>query len=188
MLLNIDFIPGRSRNHEPKDQTALSQDQAPNRTSSALLEESASLPQEIPIESDAPVHSAESVRKKYPPRQIGDTLIVTDVGEMTSALEGSAGAGNYHVCKVTLSGPLEPAAPFSPFNPRTWGTAKSQQLELEMHIGSEQCPDWNHANKCLAAILHLVTLQDGYLNEAVTAALTTHLGAKVTAPRAPEAA
>lgn len=187
MLFIIDLLPGKSRNHQSQAQDPQSRDQTLNRTSPSQLEESISLPREIPIESNPPLHSALSVREKYPPRQIGDTRIVTQIIEMTSALEGTAGAGNHHVCKVTLSGLIEPAAPFSVLNPRTWGAAKSQQIELEMHVGSEQCPDWDHANKCLTAILQLVTLQDGYLNEAVTAALTTHLGAKVTPRRAPEA-
>jgi hypothetical protein len=103
---------------------------------------------------------------------------------MTSALEGSAGAGNHHVCKVTLVGPADSAPAFSLFNPKTWRAPQDSRVELEMQIGSEKCPDWDHANRCLNGIRLLVMSQSGYLNDAVTEALSKHLGAKVSSFKA----
>jgi hypothetical protein len=188
MLFIIDLRPGGFRNNKAsQDASIRTEDQFAATARGQHTEESISLPQ-VPLESDGPIHSAQSIATKFRPTTIEDTRIVTQILEMTSALDGSAGAENHHVCKVTLTGPSGPTPAFSVLNPKTWRSSSSDmQIELEMRVGSEECPNWDHVNKCLTAIRQLVTIQDGYLNEAVTAALTQHMGARILTPAAQSA-
>jgi hypothetical protein len=181
MLFIIDLTPGGLRNRTTKPR---SQDQLAAKTvPGAYAEESISLP-ELPSERPVSIHSAQNIAAKYKLTTIENTRIVTEIFEMTSALEGSAGSGNHHVCKVTLTGPSGPTPAFSVLKPQTWRSTPDKQIEVEMRVGAEECPNWDYVNTCLNAIKLLVTSQDGYLNEAVTTALTQHMGARVIAREA----
>lgn len=46
---------------------------------------------------------------------------------------------------------------------------------VHLAVGSERCPDWDHANLCLTAIQDLVKLNDGLLTDQVIEALRTHM-------------
>jgi len=183
MLFIIDLRPGFRNSQTSPDQNVRSQGQSASNALDPQAQESISLPKAIPYETTGTIHSAESILRKYPPTRIGDTLIITDPVVMTSALEGSAGTGNHGVCKVTLVGPADPAPAFSLFNPRTWRAPQDNRVELEMQIGSEECTDWDHANRCLGGIRLLIMSQGGYLNDTVTEALCEHLGAKVSSSK-----
>jgi hypothetical protein len=48
-------------------------------------------------------------------------------------------------------------------------------MVVELRVGSEQCPDWDHANLFLAAIRDLIKLADGCMTDEVVKALKTHM-------------
>jgi hypothetical protein len=50
-----------------------------------------------------------------------------------------------------------------------------RKLVLELRVGSERCPNWDHANICLTAIKDLVKLNDGFMTDAVVEALKAHM-------------
>jgi hypothetical protein len=188
MLFIIDIRPGGFRKNEPSQGRELgSRDMSRLPDTQLTAHESVTFPRDIPLEVAAPINSADSIKRRHGRTTIQDTTIKTSIIEMTSALDGSAGAGNHYVCRVTLTGPAAPAPAFSVFNPRTWRNQENTHIQLEMQIGTKSCPDWDHANLCLSAICDLVVRQDGYLDGAVVTALTTHLGAKVATSEAIQA-
>lgn len=80
------------------------------------------------------------------------------------------------VCRLTLVGPASKRAPRpSPLKLQIHNPPQWRRLVLELKVGSERCPDWNHANLCVAAIQDLVKLADGYMSDEVVTALTTHM-------------
>jgi hypothetical protein len=50
-----------------------------------------------------------------------------------------------------------------------------RKLVLELRVGTERCPTWDHANICLTAIKDLVKLNDGLMTDAVVEALKAHM-------------
>jgi len=85
-------------------------------------------------------------------------------------------SGDPSVCRLTLVGPAAKRAArpsilkLQIHNPPEW-----RRLVLELRVGSERCPDWDHANLCLTAIQDLVKLADGCMSDEVVQALTTHM-------------
>lgn len=80
------------------------------------------------------------------------------------------------VCRLTLVGPASKRAPRpSPLKLQIHNPPQWRRLVLELKVGSERCPDWDHANLCVTAIQDLVKLADGYMSDEVVSALTTHM-------------
>lgn len=46
---------------------------------------------------------------------------------------------------------------------------------MELQVGSDYCPDFNHLDLCLTAIEELMTMADGLLSDEVIDAIRAHL-------------
>lgn len=77
--------------------------------------------------------------------------------------------------EVKLSGPtsLGPPSVWSLLNP--WSKPEWREITIQMRVGSEDCPDWNHVNLCMTAIQDLITIANGTISNEVLAALQAHL-------------
>ena len=64
--------------------------------------------------------------------------------------------------------------PFFPLLSRS-PSPEQRKMVVELRVGSEQCPDWDHANLFLAAIRDLIKLADGCMTDEVVKALKTHM-------------
>jgi len=80
-----------------------------------------------------------------------------------------------NVCRVTLVGPATRNEKTKPLRLQSWSGREWRRLILELRVGSEACPDWDHANVCLNAIQDLVKLSDGLMSDDVVSALRTHM-------------
>lgn len=78
----------------------------------------------------------------------------------------------YH---LTLEGPseLEPAS----ILPRLFLRAKPEwrRITVQMSVGTESCPSWDHANLILTALQDLVTMNDGFISDTVVEAIRSNL-------------
>ena len=79
------------------------------------------------------------------------------------------------VCRVELLGPSSRTEKANPLRLSLGSKPQWRKLVLELRVGSERCPDWDHANICLTAIKDLVKLNDGFMTDAVVEALKTHM-------------
>ena len=77
--------------------------------------------------------------------------------------------------EVTLTGPVTYGSSsllyaLLPWNQPTW-----RQITIQMRVGSEACPDWDHVNLCMTAIQDMITMTGGLLSDDILAALQNHL-------------
>ncbi len=77
------------------------------------------------------------------------------------------------LCRVTLRGPATSAAKRSVLSP--WPRSEWRELIIELRVGSQECPDWAHANLCLTAVQDLIKMSDGLLTNEVVNALKAHV-------------
>jgi hypothetical protein len=89
--------------------------------------------------------------------------------------ETLAPSSDPNVCRVTLVGPAARHASRSLLRFTPWYRPEWRKLIVQLQVGSERCPDWDHANLCLTAIQDLVKLSDGFLTDEVIDALRTHM-------------
>ncbi len=77
--------------------------------------------------------------------------------------------------EVTLSGPtsLDTPSLWSLLNP--WNTSEWREITIQMRVGSDDCPDWNHVNLRMTAIQDLITMANGTISDEVLAALQAHV-------------
>jgi len=84
-------------------------------------------------------------------------------------------AGDTTTWEVTLSGP----ATFGPssilYSLLPWNQPTWRQVKIQMEVGSESCPDWDHVNLCMTAIQEMITMSGGLLSDEVLSALQEHL-------------
>lgn len=77
--------------------------------------------------------------------------------------------------EVTLTGP----ATFGPssvlYSLLPWNRPLWRQITIQMHVGTEGCPDWDHVNLCMTAIQDMIVESDGLISDEVLAALQAHL-------------
>jgi hypothetical protein len=90
-------------------------------------------------------------------------------------MESQSTTAEQKMCRVTLEGPASRAPRrrllfFCRSSRQEW-----RRLTLELHVGSESCPDWDHANLCLTAIQDLIKVSDGLMTDNVVKALRTHM-------------
>jgi hypothetical protein len=79
------------------------------------------------------------------------------------------------ICRMELLGPSARTEKANPLRLSLGSKPQWRKLVLELRVGSERCPDWDHANICLTAIKDLVKLNDGFMSDAVVEALKTHM-------------
>ncbi len=79
------------------------------------------------------------------------------------------------IWEVTLSGPkaLGDTSFWSLLNP--WSKPDWREITIQMRVGSEECPDWEHVNLCMTAIQDLIIMANGTLSDEVLAALQAHV-------------
>jgi hypothetical protein len=88
----------------------------------------------------------------------------------------TAAVGDPRVCRLTLVGPASKGTSRpSPLKLQIHNPPQWRRLVLELRVGSDRCPDWDHANLCVTAIQDLIKLADGCMSDEVVAALTTHM-------------
>jgi hypothetical protein len=77
--------------------------------------------------------------------------------------------------EVTLTGPTTfgPSSILHSLLP--WAQPEWRTVTIQMSVGSDSCPDWDHVNLCMTAIQELITMADGFLTDEVLGALQTHL-------------
>lgn len=77
--------------------------------------------------------------------------------------------------EVTLTGPatLGHASVLRSLLP--WNRPMWRQITIQMHVGTEECPDWNHVNLCMTAIQDMILESDGLISDEVLTALQAHL-------------
>jgi hypothetical protein len=77
--------------------------------------------------------------------------------------------------QVKLSGPTSIDAPsmWNLLNP--WSKTEWREITIQMRVGSEECPDWDHVNLCMTAIQELITMANGTISDEVLAALQAHV-------------
>jgi hypothetical protein len=90
-------------------------------------------------------------------------------------MESGATAFDPNLCQITLVGPAAHGNKRSLLTLGPWSRTEWRKLILELRVGSERCPDWDHANLCLTAIQDLVKLSDGLMSDEVVAALRAHM-------------
>ncbi len=79
------------------------------------------------------------------------------------------------LCRVELLGPSARTEKAKPLRLLLGSKPEWRKLVLELRVGSERCPTWDHANICLTAIKDLVKLNDGFMTDAVVEALKAHM-------------
>lgn len=77
--------------------------------------------------------------------------------------------------EVTLTGPTTfgPASILHSLLP--WNRPMWRQITIQMRVGSEECPNWDHVNLCMTAIQDMIVASDGLISDNVLAALQAHL-------------
>ncbi len=90
-------------------------------------------------------------------------------------MEGS-GQNIHH---FTLEGPAtaEPATISSLFFLRKKPGKKTEwrRIKVQMNVGTESCPSWDHLNLILTAVQELVTMNEGFISDTVVEAIRTNL-------------
>jgi|GEM_PF-1996969 hypothetical protein len=121
-----------------------------------------------PETASLPRHTATSVAQRWDEK-------LFDTGAMMRG-EIVGGRGTPHeTWEVKLSGPTSVDTPslwtlLTPWNKPEW-----REITIQMHVGSEDCPDWNHVNLCMTAIQELITMAHGTISDEVLAALQAHV-------------
>jgi hypothetical protein len=77
--------------------------------------------------------------------------------------------------EVTLTGPVSfgPASVLHSLLP--WNRPMWRQIKIQMQVGSDECPDWDHVNLCMTAIQDMIIASDGLISDEVLDALQAHL-------------
>jgi hypothetical protein len=77
--------------------------------------------------------------------------------------------------EVTLTGPTSfgPSSILQSLLP--WNRPKWRKVKIQMDVGSETCPDWDHVNLCMTGIQELIAMAEGLLSDDVLGALKAHL-------------
>jgi hypothetical protein len=89
--------------------------------------------------------------------------------------EANSTSRNSELCRVELLGPAARTKKPNPLRLSLGSKPEWRKLVLELRVGSERCPNWDHANICLTAIKDLVKLNDGFMTDAVVEALKAHM-------------
>jgi len=79
------------------------------------------------------------------------------------------------VWEITLSGPrsIGSTSLWSLLNP--WNKPEWREVTIQMKVGSEGCPNWDHVNLCMTAIQELIMMANGTISDEVLAALQAHV-------------
>ena len=56
-----------------------------------------------------------------------------------------------------------------------WSGAEWRRVVVQLEVGSERCPSWEHANVCLTAVQDLLKLNEGFMTDVVVEALKAHM-------------
>ena len=56
-----------------------------------------------------------------------------------------------------------------------WPGVEWRRIVLQLDVGSESCPTWDHAAVCLTALQDLLKLGEGFMSDAVVDALRAHM-------------
>lgn len=80
-----------------------------------------------------------------------------------------------NVWEVTLAGPATfgPSSLLQSLLP--WNQPVWREVKIQMLVGSDRCPDWDHVNLCMTAIQEMITMSGGLLSDEVLSALQEHL-------------
>jgi hypothetical protein len=127
---------------------------------------------------DRPPFTAPQFEEKFKnPIHIGSiTTLTVAEGSMTDrTLSPASAQSSLAVYRIALEGPSSQATTRSFFPFRSQSSAEWRKVGLELSVGSDQCPDWDHANVCLTAIQDLIKLADGCVTDEVVKALKTHM-------------
>ena len=77
--------------------------------------------------------------------------------------------------EVTLTGPATFGATSILHSLLPWTKPEWRKVTIQMNVGSEECPDWDHVNLCMTGIQELITMAEGLLSDEVLGALRAHL-------------
>lgn len=77
--------------------------------------------------------------------------------------------------EVTLTGPVSLGPASILYSLLPWNRPMWRQITIQMHVGSERCPDWDHVNLCMTAIQDMILESDGLISDDVLDALRAHL-------------
>lgn len=79
------------------------------------------------------------------------------------------------VWQVTLTGPktFGPSSPLLALLP--WNQPDWRRITIQMIVGSDACPDWEHVNLCMTAIQDMISMEYGLITDSVLQALETHV-------------
>ena len=77
--------------------------------------------------------------------------------------------------EVTLTGPVTFGPSSLLYSLLPWNQPRWRQVTIQMRVGSEECPDWDHVNLCMTAIQEMITMTGGLLSDDILAALQEHL-------------
>lgn len=80
-----------------------------------------------------------------------------------------------NICQVTLVGPATTQTKRNLLRFSPWSGTEWRRLVVQLRVGTERCPDWDHANLCLTAINDLIKMSDGMLTDDVVKAIRAHL-------------
>jgi hypothetical protein len=82
---------------------------------------------------------------------------------------------SHELWEVKLSGPTStaPSTLWSLLNP--WNKTEWREITIQMKVGSEECPNWDHVNLCMTAIQELIMMANGTLSDDVLMALKAHV-------------
>ena len=78
------------------------------------------------------------------------------------------------LCRLTLVGPSGIKAP-KLLRLGPWTRAEWRKVIVEVQVGSEECPDWDHANRSVQAVQDLIKFNNGHLTDHVLDTLKTHM-------------
>lgn len=76
--------------------------------------------------------------------------------------------------RMTLVGPSGTKAP-KLLRLGPWTRSEWRKIIVEVQVGSAECPDWDHANRCVQAVQDLIKFSNGNLTDHVLDALKTHM-------------
>jgi hypothetical protein len=106
---------------------------------------------------------------------IGSTTLTVQRVKTEGVSPNGDAASPVAVYRIELEGPSVNTTPRSLFNLMSGPSPEQRNMALELCVGSERCPDWDHANLFLTAIQDLIKLTDGCMTDEVVKALKTHM-------------
>lgn len=90
-------------------------------------------------------------------------------------MTGAIPSHDQNICQVTLVGPAAAQTKRNLLRLTPWSGVEWRKLIVQLRVGTEGCPDWDHANLCLTAINDLIKMSDGILTDDVVTAIRAHL-------------